>query len=187
MPETTKPARATATGRRSSGGSPPRSEKSAGATAAGRGPERPAATRPARAKPGPVGGRAQPGEPRLLDPSTLSEVVKRLRRAQGQIGGVVQMIEAGRSCSEVLTQIAAASRAIDRAGFKLVASGLRQCIAGDMAAAGDGGAGEARGATSGGPHAGAPTAASASGAGNGAHGRRVPSEEQLERLFMSLA
>ncbi|MEO8899296.1 MAG: metal-sensitive transcriptional regulator [Candidatus Dormibacter sp.] len=55
----------------------------------------------------------------------LDGVVKRLRRAQGQIGGVIRMIEEGRDCADVLTQLAAASRALDRAGFKLVASGLR--------------------------------------------------------------
>jgi DNA-binding FrmR family transcriptional regulator len=37
------------------------------------------------------------------------------------------MIEDGRSCSDIVTQLAAASRAIDRAGFKIVASGMRQC------------------------------------------------------------
>ncbi len=63
-----------------------------------------------------------------LDASALSDVKSRLRRAQGQIGGVIQMIEDGRQCTEVLTQIAAASRALDRAGFKLVATGLRECL-----------------------------------------------------------
>ncbi len=58
----------------------------------------------------------------------LEGVVKRLRRVQGQIGGVIRMIEEGRDCADVLTQLAAASRALDRAGFKLVASGLRECI-----------------------------------------------------------
>ena len=57
-----------------------------------------------------------------LDASALTDVTKRLRRAQGQIGGIIQMIEDGRQCADVLTQIAAASRALDRAGFKLVAS-----------------------------------------------------------------
>lgn len=64
-----------------------------------------------------------------MDPVVTESVVKRLRRAQGQLGGVIRMIEEGRSCDEVLTQLAAAARALDRAGFKLVASGLRECIA----------------------------------------------------------
>lgn len=63
-----------------------------------------------------------------MDPVALEAIVKRLRRAQGQIGGVIRMIEDGRDCAEVLTQLAAASRALDRAGFKLVATGLRECL-----------------------------------------------------------
>lgn len=39
------------------------------------------------------------------------------------------MIEQGRSCKDVVTQLAAVSRALDRAGFKIIASGLRDCIA----------------------------------------------------------
>ncbi|MHB8342044.1 MAG: metal-sensitive transcriptional regulator [Mycobacteriales bacterium] len=64
-----------------------------------------------------------------MDAEKLESVVKRLRRAQGQIGGVIRMIEEGRDCTDVITQLAAASRALDRAGFKIVATGLRQCIA----------------------------------------------------------
>ena len=52
-----------------------------------------------------------------LDSQTMAGVIKRLRRAQGQIGGVIKMIEEGRDCADVVTQLAAASRALDRAGF----------------------------------------------------------------------
>jgi DNA-binding FrmR family transcriptional regulator len=62
-----------------------------------------------------------------LDSQTLADVIKRLRRAQGQIGGVISMIEEGRDCADVVTQLAAASRALDRAGFKIIATGLQQC------------------------------------------------------------
>jgi DNA-binding FrmR family transcriptional regulator len=62
-----------------------------------------------------------------IDDAVSQEVVNRLRRAQGQIGGIIAMIEDGRNCSDIVTQLAAASRAIDRAGFKIVASGIRQC------------------------------------------------------------
>ncbi|AVH98986.1 hypothetical protein GCM10010497_19330 [Streptomyces cinereoruber] len=66
-----------------------------------------------------------------LDPAEaeLKAVLNRLRRAQGQIAGVVRMIEEGRDCEEVVTQLAAASRALDRAGFSIVATGLRRCLA----------------------------------------------------------
>jgi DNA-binding FrmR family transcriptional regulator len=59
----------------------------------------------------------------------LGDVVKRLRRAEGQIRGVIAMIENGRDCADVVTQLAAVSRALDRAGFRIIATGLRQCVA----------------------------------------------------------
>ena len=62
------------------------------------------------------------------DEETMAAVLNRLRRAQGQLAGVITMIEAGRDCKDVVTQLAAVSRALDRAGFKIVASGMRQCI-----------------------------------------------------------
>ena len=58
----------------------------------------------------------------------LKTVVNRLRRAQGQIAGVIKMIEEGRDCEDVVTQLAAVSKALDRAGFAIVASGLQQCL-----------------------------------------------------------
>lgn len=67
-----------------------------------------------------------------LNRSDNADVIKRLRRAQGQIGGVIQMIEDGRDCADVVTQLAAASRALDRAGFKIISSGLEQCLTGQQ-------------------------------------------------------
>ncbi len=69
-----------------------------------------------------------------IDDDAEGQVLNRLRRAQGQLAGVISMIESGRDCTEVVTQLAAVSRALDRAGFKIVASGMRQCLT-----AGDGG------------------------------------------------
>ncbi len=63
-----------------------------------------------------------------LAPETMGTVVNRLRRAQGQIGGVLKMIEDGRDCQDVVTQLAAVSRALDRAGFAIIAAGLKQCL-----------------------------------------------------------
>jgi DNA-binding FrmR family transcriptional regulator len=63
-----------------------------------------------------------------IETDTVADVVRRLRRAEGQIRGVIAMLEDGRDCADVVTQLAAASRALDRAGFKIVASGLQQCI-----------------------------------------------------------
>ena len=58
----------------------------------------------------------------------LTDVVSRLRRVEGQIAGIVRMIEEGRECKDVVTQLAAAARALDKAGFKIIATGLRHCV-----------------------------------------------------------
>jgi DNA-binding FrmR family transcriptional regulator len=64
-----------------------------------------------------------------VDETATGDVIKRLRRAEGQIRGVIAMLEQGRDCAEVVTQLAAVSRALDRAGFKVIANGLQQCVA----------------------------------------------------------
>jgi len=70
------------------------------------------------------------------DEDSISAVLNRLRRAQGQLAGVISMIEQGRDCKEVVTQLAAVSRALDRAGFKIVATGLRECVTGTKTSGG---------------------------------------------------
>lgn len=64
-----------------------------------------------------------------LDADAMKPVVNRIKRAQGQLAGVVRMLEEGRECEDVVTQLAAVSKALDRAGFAIVATGLRQCLA----------------------------------------------------------
>lgn len=63
-----------------------------------------------------------------MDPEEMTTVVNRLNRAQGQLAGIVRMIESGRECRDIVTQIAAVSRALDKAGFAVVATGLKQCM-----------------------------------------------------------
>ena len=63
-----------------------------------------------------------------LNPEEMRAVVNRLRRAQGQIGGILRMIDDGRDCQDIVTQLAAVNRAIDRAGFAIIATGLKQCL-----------------------------------------------------------
>lgn len=69
-----------------------------------------------------------------IDKDTASDVVRRLRRIEGQVGGILRMIEGGRDCEDVVTQLAAVSRALNRTGFKIVASGMRQCLEPDSGA-----------------------------------------------------
>lgn len=56
-------------------------------------------------------------------------IVNRLRRAQGQLGAVIGAIESGGSCRDVVTQLSAVSSALDRAGFAIIATAMRECIA----------------------------------------------------------
>jgi DNA-binding FrmR family transcriptional regulator len=67
-----------------------------------------------------------------VEEEAAAAILNRLRRAQGQLAGVIAMIEAGRDCKDVVTQLAAVSRALDRAGFKIVASGMRQCLSAEQ-------------------------------------------------------
>jgi len=71
---------------------------------------------------------AERGAPMQLDPEAMVPVVKRLKRAQGQIGGIIRMLEEGRECTDVVTQMAAVSKALDRAGFAVIAGSLKQCL-----------------------------------------------------------
>ncbi|MGQ0832051.1 MAG: metal-sensitive transcriptional regulator [Microthrixaceae bacterium] len=63
-----------------------------------------------------------------LPEQTIDDLLKRLRRVEGQVRGIQQMLLDGRECRDVVTQISAASSALDQAGFKLVASGLTYCL-----------------------------------------------------------
>jgi DNA-binding FrmR family transcriptional regulator len=57
------------------------------------------------------------------------ELINRFRRVQGQIGGLVTMIEEERDCTDIVTQIAATKKALERAGILLLTSALTECIA----------------------------------------------------------
>lgn len=63
-----------------------------------------------------------------LVPAEMTSVINRMKRAQGQLAGVLRMLEEGSDCEDVVTQLAAVSRALDRAGFAIVATGLQHCI-----------------------------------------------------------
>lgn len=55
-------------------------------------------------------------------------IINRLKRANGQLTGVIRMLEENRDCEDIVTQLAAVSKALDKAGFSLVAAGLRECV-----------------------------------------------------------
>jgi DNA-binding FrmR family transcriptional regulator len=59
---------------------------------------------------------------------TTADLIKRLRRIEGQVRGIQAMLAEQRDCADVVTQIAAANKALGQVGFKLVASGLTYCV-----------------------------------------------------------
>lgn len=95
---------------------------------------------------------------RLHDVDAVKKVANRLKRANGQLAAVIAAVEAGADCRDVVTQLAAVSSALDRAGFVIVSTALRQCI----------------------------TAEQASGHADGASAGTLTVDE-LEKLFLTLA
>ena len=56
-------------------------------------------------------------------------ILNRLRRARGQLDAVIAAVEAGGSCRDVVTQLAAVSSALDRAGFTIISTAMKDCVA----------------------------------------------------------
>lgn len=73
-----------------------------------------------------------------LPADVVDDVRKRLRRAAGQVQAVERMLAEGQECRDVVTQLSAATRALEQAGFKLVAAGLTYCLEHPDQAAADG-------------------------------------------------
>ena len=56
------------------------------------------------------------------------KVVKRLKRVQGQIGGIIKMIESEKDCEDVLIQIGAAKAALHKTGQSVLEGHLHHCV-----------------------------------------------------------
>lgn len=73
-----------------------------------------------------------------LPDDTLDELTRRLRRIEGQVRGIQQMLTENRECRDIVAQVSAASKALDQVGFKLLATGLSHCLADPVKAAENG-------------------------------------------------
>lgn len=73
-----------------------------------------------------------------LPEETVADLTRRLRRAEGQVRGVQQMLAEGRDCRDIVTQLSAVTKALDQAGFVLVAAGLTWCLSDPELAAAEG-------------------------------------------------
>src|ERR1019366_8624276 len=58
----------------------------------------------------------------------IADLQRRLRRVEGQVRGVQVMLDEGRECRDVVTQVAAATKSLEQVGFKLLAAGLPSCL-----------------------------------------------------------
>lgn len=55
-------------------------------------------------------------------------VLNRLRRAQGQLAAVIRAVEEGKPCRDVVTQLAATSKALDRTGVLIISDAMQECL-----------------------------------------------------------
>ena len=75
-------------------------------------------------------------DPTLEEGTTMSttdadaqrRIANRLRRARGQLDAVITAVETGQPCRDIVTQLAAVSSALDRAGFAIVSTAMKDCI-----------------------------------------------------------
>ena len=67
----------------------------------------------------------------LSDEEQIKAIATRIKRAQGQLGAVARMIEEGRNCEEIVTQMSAVSKAVNTAAFSLISSSLKECLVED--------------------------------------------------------
>ena len=64
----------------------------------------------------------------LSDEEQVVAISKRIKRAQGQLGAISRMLEEGRNCEEIVTQMSAVSKAVNTAAFTLISASLKECI-----------------------------------------------------------
>jgi DNA-binding FrmR family transcriptional regulator len=62
--------------------------------------------------------------------ATKDQLLKRLRRIEGQVRGIERMVEDDRYCIDVMTQIAAAQAALDKVALGLLDDHARHCVVG---------------------------------------------------------
>ena len=63
-----------------------------------------------------------------LEPTEIKAIITRMKRANGHLASVIRMMEQGSDCESVLTQLAAVNKALSRAGYAIVATGMQHCL-----------------------------------------------------------
>lgn len=60
-------------------------------------------------------------------------ILNRLKRARGQLNAVIDSVEEGADCRTVVAQLSAVTGALDKAGFAIISTAMRDCITADSA------------------------------------------------------
>ena len=66
-----------------------------------------------------------------LEPADIKAIITRMKRANGHLSSVIRMMEEGSDYESVLTQLAAVNKALSRAGYAIVATGMQHCLTED--------------------------------------------------------
>lgn len=64
----------------------------------------------------------------IQDDAERKRILNRLRRLEGQIRGLQSMIESGKECDAVLTQIMAAKSALNQVGLHIIGHSMKTCL-----------------------------------------------------------
>lgn len=64
--------------------------------------------------------------------TTVTRLKNRLRRTDGQLQGILKMVDEGRDCQDILTQLSAVRSSVERIMGVVVAENVKQCIADDQ-------------------------------------------------------
>jgi DNA-binding FrmR family transcriptional regulator len=76
------------------------------------------------------------GKALAVDPAATDANLKRLRRIEGQVRGLQKMVEDGRYCADILTQVASVHEALRAVSRELMRNHLKHCAAGAIRAGG---------------------------------------------------
>lgn len=70
------------------------------------------------------------GNETISAPADTAEILRRLRRLEGQVRGIQKMLAEGRECKDIITQLLAIRGAVDEVGLLLLKDELNRCLVG---------------------------------------------------------
>jgi CsoR family transcriptional regulator, copper-sensing transcriptional repressor len=67
----------------------------------------------------------------VADEVERRNILNRLKRLEGQIRGLQSMVESGKGCEDVLTQVMAAKSALNQVGLRIIGYSMKACLGED--------------------------------------------------------